>query len=106
MELGTAIVTGGAGTLGLAIGRALLRDGWSVLLVDLADGVAESARQIGAAFHSRSSISTVGDREKVRSGHASGGMTACWCATIGRAPAWQGQRAVALSGEVLQPDFP
>lgn len=48
MTKGTAIVTGGAGTLGLAIGRALRGDGWPVLLVDVADGVAEAARGIGA----------------------------------------------------------
>lgn len=48
MEIGTAIVTGGAGTLGLAIGKALMADGWPVLLVDLADTVSEAADQIGA----------------------------------------------------------
>ncbi len=44
----TAIVTGGAGTIGLAIGRALVADGWSVMLVDVSDVVSDAAREIGA----------------------------------------------------------
>ncbi|WP_323769302.1 SDR family oxidoreductase [Antarctobacter sp.] len=48
MARGTAIVTGGSGTLGLAIGRALRADGWPVLLVDLSEGVTKAAAGIGA----------------------------------------------------------
>ncbi len=48
MALDTAIVTGGAGTLGLAIGRALMAQGWAVLLVDLSDAVTDAAAAIGA----------------------------------------------------------
>ncbi|UYV38271.1 SDR family oxidoreductase [Rhodobacteraceae bacterium D3-12] len=48
MTKATAIVTGGAGTLGLAIGRALVADGWPVLLVDLTDTVMDAAQSIGA----------------------------------------------------------
>lgn len=48
MTKGTAIVTGGAGTLGLAIGEALLADGWPVLLVDLSENVIAAADKIGA----------------------------------------------------------
>lgn len=48
METATAIVTGGAGTLGLAVSKALLADGWPVLMVDVADTVTETADKIGA----------------------------------------------------------
>lgn len=48
MTPGTAIVTGGAGTLGLAIGRSLVSDGWPVLLVDASDKVSGAADGIGA----------------------------------------------------------
>ncbi|WP_417208427.1 SDR family NAD(P)-dependent oxidoreductase [Antarctobacter sp.] len=48
MTHGTAIVTGGSGILGLAIGRALRADGWPVLLVDLSEGVTKAAAGIGA----------------------------------------------------------
>lgn len=48
MTLGTAIVTGGAGTLGLAIGQSLVSDGWPVLLVDVTERVIEAAESIGA----------------------------------------------------------
>jgi 3-oxoacyl-[acyl-carrier protein] reductase len=48
MTKGTAIVTGGAGTLGLAIGQALSGDGWPVLLVDVSDKVEGAADGIGA----------------------------------------------------------
>ena len=48
MKMGTAIVTGGAGTLGLAAGKALAADGWPVLLVDVAGAVTGAAQQIGA----------------------------------------------------------
>lgn len=47
MTEGTAIVTGGAGTLGGAIGQALKADGWPVLLVDLSDAVTQAADEIG-----------------------------------------------------------
>ncbi|WP_425102058.1 SDR family NAD(P)-dependent oxidoreductase [Tropicibacter sp. S64] len=48
MTRGTAIVTGGAGTLGFAIGQALRAEGWPVLLVDLSESVTEAATRIGA----------------------------------------------------------
>lgn len=48
MSNGTAIITGGAGTLGLATGKALASDGWAVLLVDLTESVLDAADQIGA----------------------------------------------------------
>lgn len=48
MTQGTAIVTGGAGTLGKAIGQALVADGWPVLLVDLAASVEDAVTEIGA----------------------------------------------------------
>lgn len=47
MEKGTAIVTGGAGSIGFAIGKALAEDGWPVLLVDLSDRVHDLAAEIG-----------------------------------------------------------
>jgi hypothetical protein len=34
MSKGTAIVTGGAGTLGLAISKGLRNDGWNVIILD------------------------------------------------------------------------
>ncbi|MCE8009108.1 SDR family oxidoreductase [Aestuariivita sp.] len=45
----TAIVTGGGGTLGLAIGAALIRDGWHVVLWDIDPHLHEAARTVGAA---------------------------------------------------------
>lgn len=48
MSKGTAIITGGAGTLGLATGKALASDGWAVLLVDLTESVLDAAEEIGA----------------------------------------------------------
>ncbi|WP_241011382.1 SDR family oxidoreductase [Burkholderia sp. Ac-20392] len=40
MTNGTAIVTGGAGTLGLAISRSLRDDGWSVIILDRQEALA------------------------------------------------------------------
>ncbi|MFT3780105.1 MAG: SDR family oxidoreductase [Ottowia sp.] len=40
MSKGTAIVTGGAGTLGLAISEALKNDGWSVIILDRQEALA------------------------------------------------------------------
>jgi NAD(P)-dependent dehydrogenase (short-subunit alcohol dehydrogenase family) len=50
---GNALVTGGAGDIGIAIARALAADGWRIGLVDLdADAVATAARSItGAKGH-------------------------------------------------------
>lgn len=48
MAKGVAIVTGGAGTLGLAIGQALIADDWPVLLVDVCENVSNVATEIGA----------------------------------------------------------
>ena len=46
-----ALVTGGAGTLGRAIGAALAAEGWSVTLCDRDAGVAAAAQAIGATAH-------------------------------------------------------
>jgi NAD(P)-dependent dehydrogenase (short-subunit alcohol dehydrogenase family) len=43
-DRGVAIVTGGASGIGLAIARALLGDGWKLLLADLAQGPLDAAR--------------------------------------------------------------
>jgi len=43
-----AIVTGGAGTLGLAIGQALVQDGFSVMLVDREEAVLACASSMNA----------------------------------------------------------
>lgn len=51
----TAIVTGGAGGIGRAIGAALQRDGWQAILVDRAETVAAVAAGIGAG-HRRCDI--------------------------------------------------
>lgn len=43
-----AVVTGGAGGIGIATGRALVADGWKVALVDVdADRLADAAAQVG-----------------------------------------------------------
>lgn len=44
----TAIITGGAGTLGLAIGKTLAGDGWPVLLVDMLESVTAEATAMNA----------------------------------------------------------
>jgi NAD(P)-dependent dehydrogenase (short-subunit alcohol dehydrogenase family) len=45
----TALVTGGARGLGLAIGARLVRDGWAVVLGDLdEDAVSQAAAEVGA----------------------------------------------------------
>jgi 3-oxoacyl-[acyl-carrier protein] reductase len=49
MTQGTAIVTGGAGTIGKAVGIALIADGWQVELWDIGAGVQTVADEIGAA---------------------------------------------------------
>ena len=47
---GTALVTGGAGDIGIAIARALAADGWRIGVVDLdADAVTTVARSIAGA---------------------------------------------------------
>jgi NAD(P)-dependent dehydrogenase (short-subunit alcohol dehydrogenase family) len=43
-DRGVAIVTGGASGIGLAIARALLGDGWKLILADLAQGPLDAAR--------------------------------------------------------------
>jgi NAD(P)-dependent dehydrogenase (short-subunit alcohol dehydrogenase family) len=43
-ERGVAIVTGGASGIGLAIAKALLGEGWKILIADLAQGPLEAAR--------------------------------------------------------------
>jgi NAD(P)-dependent dehydrogenase (short-subunit alcohol dehydrogenase family) len=43
-DRGVAIVTGGASGIGLAIAKALLGDGWKILIADLAQGALEAAR--------------------------------------------------------------
>ncbi len=47
----TAIITGGAGTIGKATAEAMLADGWSCALVDMSDAVHEVAAGIGAIGH-------------------------------------------------------
>lgn len=58
----TALVTGGAGGIGKAIGIALREDGWHVVLADLSDNLEAVARQIGADFR----ICDVTDRQAAR----------------------------------------
>ena len=43
-DRGVAIVTGGASGIGLAIGKALLGDGWKLIIADLAQGPLDAAR--------------------------------------------------------------
>src|ERR1700710_2856195 len=43
-DRGVAIVTGGASGIGLAIARALLGDGWKVIIADIAEASLEAAR--------------------------------------------------------------
>jgi NAD(P)-dependent dehydrogenase (short-subunit alcohol dehydrogenase family) len=43
-DRGVAIVTGGASGIGLAIAKALLADGWKILIADLAQGQLDAAR--------------------------------------------------------------
>src|ERR1700759_1914267 len=43
-DRGVAIVTGGASGIGLAIAKALLGDGWKILIADLAQGPLDAAR--------------------------------------------------------------
>jgi NAD(P)-dependent dehydrogenase (short-subunit alcohol dehydrogenase family) len=43
-DRGIAIVTGGASGIGLAIAKALLGDGWKLVIADLAPGPIEAAR--------------------------------------------------------------
>ncbi|MFM2281117.1 MAG: hypothetical protein RLZZ444_3348 [Pseudomonadota bacterium] len=44
----TAVITGGGGEIGRAIGRHYAGQGWRVVLVDAAEGVAVAAQEIGA----------------------------------------------------------
>jgi NAD(P)-dependent dehydrogenase (short-subunit alcohol dehydrogenase family) len=43
-DRGVAVVTGGASGIGLAIAKALLADGWKIILADLAQGPLDAAR--------------------------------------------------------------
>src|ERR1700682_16667 len=43
-DRGVAIVTGGASGIGLAIAKALLGEGWKLILADLAQGPLDAAR--------------------------------------------------------------
>ena len=43
-DRGVAIVTGGASGIGLAIAKALLADGWKIVIADLAQGPLDAAR--------------------------------------------------------------
>ena len=43
-DRGVTIVTGGASGIGLAIAKALLADGWKLILADLAQGPLDAAR--------------------------------------------------------------
>ena len=43
-DRGVAIVTGGASGIGLAIAKALLGDGWKIVIADLAQGPLDAAR--------------------------------------------------------------
>ena len=44
IDRGVAIVTGGASGIGLAIAKALLGEGWKILIADLAQGPLDAAR--------------------------------------------------------------
>jgi NAD(P)-dependent dehydrogenase (short-subunit alcohol dehydrogenase family) len=44
IDRGVAIVTGGVSGIGLAIAKALLGDGWKLMIADLAPGALEAAR--------------------------------------------------------------
>ena len=65
---GTVFVTGGASGIGLAIVRALLEEGWRVLLPDLAQGSLNEARQDLGGEHEwiRFEALDVTDEEGVR----------------------------------------
>lgn len=82
MTRGTAIVTGGAGTLGLAIGRALAGDGWPVLLVDVAEAVHAAAAGIGARGRSADLTMAEARREVIAAAGRIGALVNC--AGIGR----------------------
>src|SRR5580698_7202546 len=43
-DRGVAIVTGGASGIGLSIAKALLGDGWKLIIADLAQGPLDAAR--------------------------------------------------------------
>ncbi|MGV0806640.1 SDR family NAD(P)-dependent oxidoreductase [Mycolicibacterium setense] len=53
MSTQTAVVTGAAQGIGRAIAERLIADGAQVVLLDLAEHVADTAREIGAADHHR-----------------------------------------------------
>jgi NAD(P)-dependent dehydrogenase (short-subunit alcohol dehydrogenase family) len=42
-DRGVTIVTGGASGIGLAIAKALLGEGWKVIIADLAEGPLDAA---------------------------------------------------------------
>ncbi len=62
-----AIVTGGAGTIGLAIARALRSADWPVVLFDLGETVHDAADEIGATGVV-CDITDAGDRQRALSG--------------------------------------
>lgn len=64
-----ALVTGSAGTMGLAVVKALLEDGCTVAMVDVAaERNAALAQSLGAAAHAFSF--DISDAQAVRQGHA------------------------------------
>ena len=65
---GTALVTGGASGIGLAIVRSLLEEGWRVMVADLAQGNLDQARQElgGDAERIRFESLDVADEEGVK----------------------------------------
>jgi NAD(P)-dependent dehydrogenase (short-subunit alcohol dehydrogenase family) len=65
---GTVFVTGGASGIGLAIVRALLEEGWRVVVADLAQGSLDQARQDlgGETVRLRFEALDVTDEEGVR----------------------------------------
>lgn len=49
----TAVITGGARGIGLAIARSLASEGANIALLDLLDNVAETAQEIADKYHVR-----------------------------------------------------
>lgn len=71
---GTVFVTGGASGIGLAIVRALLEEGWRVVVADLAQGSLDQARQDlgGETERIRFEALDVTDEEGIRRAIAQG----------------------------------
>lgn len=81
-----AVITGGAGTIGRAIGVALAAQGREVALWDMADGLEEVAGEIGA-IPVRLDLTDAGARSAALSRHGAPSALV-HCAGIGRIVAW------------------